>query len=95
MKVRIHCILFAAFMLLVLPQSCKKDDETKEYMDGSLVVDHVMPTYVQPGEKYSFTPHGITAPDGTAVAYYFSVPVVSIKDIQGQIIILLESPIIL
>ena len=81
MKLRIHFILSAALMLpLLLLQSCKEEETTKEYMDGSIIVDHDMPTYVQPGEKYTFKPSGITAPDGTPVAYYFTAPLTGVKD---------------
>ena len=70
----------AVLALVLSAVSCKEEEDTKEYMDGTLTVDHSMPTYVQPGEKYSFTPHGITAPDGTAVQYYFTAPITRVSD---------------
>ncbi len=80
MKLRILCILSAALVLPVLVQSCKEKEETKEYLNGSLSVEHDMPSYVQPGDKYTFTPSGVTAPDGTPVGYYFTSPITSRKD---------------
>ena len=71
MRFRSVIILFAAFALVSLV-SCKKEEETKEYMNGNLSVKHEMPPYVKKGDKYSFTPSGVTAPDGTDVGYYFS-----------------------
>ena len=70
MNFKTFCIFVAAMVLLAL-HSCKKEEETKVYMDGTLKMEHSMPKYVKPGEKYTFTASGITAPDGTPVAYYF------------------------
>ena len=80
MKLRTLCILSVALMLPLFVHSCKEKDDTKEYMNGTLVVDQEMPVYVQPGEQYTFTPSGISAPDGTAVGYYFSTTVNSRRD---------------
>ena len=71
MRFRTVIILFAAVALASLT-SCKKEEETKEYMEGNLKVKHEMPPYVKKGDKFSFTPSGVTAPDGTSVGYYFT-----------------------
>ena len=71
MRFRPVIILFAAFAFASLV-SCKEEEKTKEYMTGNISVKHEMPPYVKKGDKYSFTPSGVTAPDGTAVGYYFS-----------------------
>lgn len=65
-----YFILSIALVLLAF-SSCKKDTE-KTYMDGTLKVDCEFPFYVTPGDKFTMTASGITAPDGTDVAYYFS-----------------------
>ncbi len=80
MKFRISGILFAALALAALVSSCKEKETTKEYLDGSLDVVHKLRPYVKPGEKYTFTVSGVTAPDGSAVGYYYTAPVTGIKD---------------
>ena len=71
MKFRVFCIFSVAFILTAFA-SCSDDDDTKSYMDGTLTLDVSMPRFVAPGEIYSITASGITAPDETAVGYYFS-----------------------
>ncbi|MCR5709081.1 MAG: fibrobacter succinogenes major paralogous domain-containing protein [Bacteroidales bacterium] len=71
MKIRLSSILALAVLSLSL-LSCKEEEETKEYMDGTLLFTYDIPVYVMPGEKYQTEASGITAPDGTPVAYYFS-----------------------
>ena len=80
MRLRALCILSAFLVLPVFSHSCEEKEETKEYMNGSVTVVHNMPAYVQPGEKYTFTPSGVTAPDGSNVGYYFSLPIGSKLD---------------
>ncbi len=82
MKMRIHgsTILLTLMALVLFAGSCKKEEETKEYMNGSVSVSHKMPPYVKAGDKFQFTPGGVTAPDGTAVAYYFTAPITGKKD---------------
>ena len=80
MKFRFINIASAVLVSLAVLSSCKKDDDTKEYLSGTLEVEGSIPNFVKPGEKYSFKPSGITAPDGTAVGYYFSAPVTGVKD---------------
>ena len=63
--------IFGAAVVLLAFHSCKKEEETKVYMDGTLKLEHSMPKYVKPGEKYSLSASGVSAPDGTAVACYF------------------------
>ncbi|MBO4476012.1 MAG: fibrobacter succinogenes major paralogous domain-containing protein [Bacteroidales bacterium] len=70
----------AAIALAVLClASCKKDEE-KEYMDGSLLISGILPTYVAPGGTYTFSASGVTVPDGTKVGYYFKNPFTSVLD---------------
>ena len=80
MKLRILGILFSALALPFLMQSCKEKEETKEYLTGSLSIDHEMPYYVRSGETYTFKPHGVTSPDGSDIAYYFTAPITSKRD---------------
>lgn len=80
MKLRLHRILAFALLSVLFFQACKEEEETKEHMNGSISMDYSMPPYVRPGEKYSFSPSGITAPDGTDVMYYFTAPVTNVKD---------------
>ena len=71
MKFRNLFILAAAAILLCL-SSCKKTETEKTYMAGTLVFTSEIPYYVMSGQKYALTGSGITAPDGTAVAYCFT-----------------------
>lgn len=71
MKIRISSIFALAVLALSL-FSCKEEDDTKVYMDGTLLFQYDMPLYVEPGEKYQTEASGIVAPDGTPVAYFFS-----------------------
>ena len=80
MKVRLLGILSAALLLPLLIASCKKEEETKEYMTGTLYMDCEMPSYVKPGDVFTLKPHGVTAPDGTAVGYYVTSPITGKKD---------------
>ncbi len=68
-------IIAAAFLVLAALASCKKEETTKVYMDGTLALKGEMPRFVVAGSSYSFSASGITAPDGTAVGYYFTDPV--------------------
>lgn len=77
MKFRTIAAIALAVISLV---ACKKDDEEKEYMDGTLKISGSIPKYVAPGETYTFSASGVTAPDGTAVKYYFKDPFTSIMD---------------
>ena len=62
-------------------QGCKKeDDDIKLYLSGSLELATKMPRYVISGQKYDFVPSGLSASDGTHVAYYFTKPITSGKD---------------
>ena len=71
----------AAIALAVIAlASCKKEEEEKEYMDGSLQISGSIPKYVAPGESYTFSLSGITAPDGSTVKYYFKNPFTSVLD---------------
>lgn len=79
MRLRYFSILLAAFALL-LCVSCKKKEETKEYMNGSLKLEHSVPAFVMPGETYTIKVSGVTAPDGTAVGYYYTHPVSGLRD---------------
>ncbi|MBR3075963.1 MAG: hypothetical protein IKH11_09470 [Bacteroidales bacterium] len=80
MKFKLFIILVSALILGVLAPSCKEKEITKEYMKGSLEVKHNMPRYVCPGQKYSFTAGGVTAPDGTDVGYSFSFAPTGLRD---------------
>ena len=71
MKFRNLFILAAAAILLCL-SSCKKKETEKTYMAGTLAFTNDIPYYVMSGQKYALSGSGITAPDGTAVAYCFS-----------------------
>jgi len=77
----VRTVLIICAAALVLP-SCKKEEEesTKSYLDGTLTVDNRMPSYVPIGKKYDFVPSGLSASDGTHVAYYFTDPKTSVKD---------------
>lgn len=70
----------SAVALAALLPSCKEKETEKEYLEGSLKVSHNMPSYVTPGESYTFSPSGISVPDGTAVGYCFISPVTGAKD---------------
>ena len=69
MKFRSYCILALGLLLL---SSCKEKEIEKTYMDGNLKVDCKIPHYVNPGDSFTITASGITAPDGTDVAYYYT-----------------------
>lgn len=71
MKFRLPSIFVIAALALSL-SACKKEEETKEYMNGTILFTNDIPLYVMPGEKFQTEASGITAPDGTPVAYYFS-----------------------
>lgn len=71
MKFRIIFILAAAVFALCL-ESCKKEEAEKTYMRGTLVFKNTIPHYVMAGEVYTLSGSGVTAPDGTDVAYCFS-----------------------
>lgn len=79
MRFRTLSILVSALLLFALV-SCKEDEDSKTYMDGTLLIEHSMPAYVTPGDVYTFKASGVTAPDGTAVGYYFTNPVTSVRD---------------
>ena len=79
MKLRYISILTAALALIVC-LSCKKQEETKESLTGTMKVDHNMASYVKPGDSYTFSPSGVTVPDGTSVRYYFTAPISGIRD---------------
>ncbi|MBO4670693.1 MAG: fibrobacter succinogenes major paralogous domain-containing protein [Bacteroidales bacterium] len=79
MKIRFLNI-FALSVLALSLFSCKDEEDTKEYMNGTLLFTCDMPVYVMPGEKYQAEASGITAPDGTPVAYYYSNTVNSKRD---------------
>ena len=78
MKIRNLSILVPALLLLILG-SCK-DETEKVYMDGTLKIEHSIPAYVSPGDVFTLKASGITAPDGTAVGYYFTNPVTKVSD---------------
>lgn len=70
---------------------CKKDEEeaTKNYLTGSVKIKVEgsdgtkyadMPMYVRAGQKFVFTPSGLSASDGTPIGYYFTRPITSVKD---------------
>ncbi|MBQ7623501.1 MAG: fibrobacter succinogenes major paralogous domain-containing protein [Bacteroidales bacterium] len=77
---KFRTVITAVALLALAAAACKKEESTKSYLSGTLKVDTDMPVYVQPGSKYGFTPSGITAPDGTDVAYYFQSPITNYKD---------------
>ena len=79
MKIRISGIFALAVLALSL-FSCKKEEDTKVYMNGTLLFKCDIPLYVAPGEKYQTEASGIVAPDGTPVAYYFSNSASSKRD---------------
>lgn len=72
--------LAAAALAILALASCKKEEEEKVYMDGTLTLTGSIPKYVEPGSKYTFSASGITAPDGTPVGYYFTDPVTQKSD---------------
>ena len=80
MKFRTIGILSAAFVLAAFISSCKEKETTKDYLTGDIEVVHNIRPYVMPGDKYTFSVSGVTAPDGTAVGYYFTRPITSVKD---------------
>ena len=80
MKFRISAILFAAAALILAVASCKKEETTKEDLSGSLTVKSTMPSYVKVGDRYTFVPSGVSAPDGTDVGYYFYNKVKGVSD---------------
>ena len=66
----------AAIALAILAlSSCKKEEVAKVYMDGRIKITGSIPKFVEAGSKYTLSVSGVTAPDGTAVKYYFSDPV--------------------
>lgn len=72
---------FIPLVLLALALvSCKKEEETMEYMDGRFNIKHNMPAYVTPGAQYTFSVSGIEAPDGTEVGYCFQAPITKKTD---------------
>lgn len=77
MKFRTIAALALAVVTLF---SCKKEEPTKEFMDGTLKINGSIPKYVAPGGTYTFSASGITAPDGTPVGYYFKDPFTSVLD---------------
>ena len=79
MKLHYISILTAALALMVC-FSCKKKEETKESLTGTMKVDHNMDSYVKSGDTFTFSPGGVTAPDGTGIGYYFTAPITGIKD---------------
>ena len=79
MKFRPRSIFVIASIALALC-ACKKEEETKEYMNGTLLFKNDIPQFVKPGEKFQTEASGITAPDGTPVAYYFSSTASSRRD---------------
>ena len=80
MKFRIIGIVSAVVASVVLSPSCKEEETTKDYLSGDIKVEHDIRPYVMPGEVYTCSVSGVTAPDGSAVGYYFTVPVTSRKD---------------
>lgn len=72
--------LLLPLLVLCVFSSCKKEEKEKEYMDGSIVISGSIPKYVSPGEKYTFSASGVTAPDGTAVGYSFTDPITKYVD---------------
>ncbi len=79
LKMKFRLIAAVAFAFLALA-SCKKEETTKVYMDGALTIKGEIPKYVTPGSTYTFSASGVTAPDGTAVGYYFRDPVTKTND---------------
>ena len=79
MKLRHFSILIATAAVLSVV-SCKEEETEKGYLDGSLALEHSMPDYVSPGETYTFKVSGVTAPDGTAVGYYYTHPITGLRD---------------
>ena len=77
MKFRTIAAIALAVVSLVC---CKKEEPTKEFMDGSLKISGTIPKYVAPFGSYTFSVSGVTAPDGTPVGYYFSNPFTSVND---------------
>lgn len=71
MKFKSYFIVVASFFALVF-SSCKKEEKTMGYMDGPMNLKCEIPSFVTPGDRYEIKADGVTAPDGTAVAYYFS-----------------------
>lgn len=69
-----------AAVLVAVMVSCKEKEDERTSMDGALYMDSDIPEYVMAGESYSFKAGGVTAPDGTAVGYYFTRPITSVKD---------------
>ena len=72
--------LAAMALALLALASCKEEEITKEYMDGTLNISGTIPQFVAPGGKYTLSASGVTAPDGTAVKYYFTDPVNQVTD---------------
>lgn len=68
MRFRIFCI-FSAVLTFALLYSCKKEEDTLAYMSGDIKLEHSIPRYVSPGESYTLTASGVTAPDGSPVVY--------------------------
>ena len=77
-------VLAAAFATALT--ACKKDDEenTKNYLTGkvAIAVDGYasFPAYVAPGDKFTLSASGVSAPDGISVKYYFTNPFTSSRD---------------
>ncbi|MBP5522389.1 MAG: fibrobacter succinogenes major paralogous domain-containing protein [Bacteroidales bacterium] len=69
MNFKTYCILALGLVLLSV-SSCKEKEIEKTYMNGKLKIDCKIPHFVNPGDSFTITASGITAPDGTDVAYY-------------------------
>lgn len=82
MKIRRYIPVLAIVFAACILSGCKKDDDdTKDYLEGSLTLS--MPKYVTKGFTKQFkidTLATITAPDGSSVGYYFNNPVTKTRD---------------
>ena len=69
---KLKSILMVAAVILAA-MSCKKDDEEVEivYVDGTLRYD--LPEFINPNQVLTFTPRGLSHPDGGEIGYYWKV----------------------
>lgn len=72
-NVKIKIIAYLALAACVMSSvSCKKEETTKLYLDGSLSLGDI-PTSVLRGESITITPTGVSHPEDHALGLYFSV----------------------
>lgn len=81
MKIWRYITILAISLAACMVTGCKEEEETKDYLDGSITLR--MPKYVVKGYTHKFkidTLATLISPDGTGVGYYFSNPVTGSLD---------------